>query len=278
MLPALQAGFGDPLGAELLAQIKGLGYQAVRLEQGRTAEQTQALAIEVLAAGLTPIVILFDATHASAVPAGSWCCVENEPDLPFPDRQQYPRGAMEDLAYIDLVWAVCEAARPEVRVVAGECSNPNRRGRAFMEAVCPYFPARAAHSWHRYPHGGRGEGVMVPHPGFRSRWDEAAYLMELAEGQSVAITEAGYHTAPRGSQHWLARLLGRGPRRWTDADVARLWAAEWAFWQDVDVEYEGRMAWVTKYQLNDGDNPDDPLHTYGIRTVTGEWKESAPAA
>lgn len=277
--PGLQVAHGYFIGAQLLADLKGFGYEVMRIEQGETPEITRALAQEVLDAGLTPLVILFQAEHAAALPSGAWAEVENEPDMGYPDRATAPRGPMTPSEVIALAQAVDARLPAGIPVFACGVMNLTRRSLGYLARVEVGLPSRFGISAHRYP----GDSWEQPKDGFRSRDEEVRELFRIAGRRDVAITECGYHTAPRvrGFKGFLYRLLGR-QTRWTDADVQALWAREWAFWRDVDAVHGGRLRALVKYNVNDGPDRDNPLHAYGIRTYPGPdgctWKVSAPVA
>jgi len=269
VLHGLQAGFGGLLGVELLEKLKGFGYQLLRVEQGVTLDDTRAIASEVLSVGMTPLVILFQPEHAAVLPSGSWAEAENEPDLAYASRTIAPRLRMPHADYITLTHRIAERADPSIRLWAGACSNPNARGRAYMEAVCPHFQARYGHSWHRYPHGGADATFSTPQDGFARRGAEVAYMRRLAGDRPLIISEAGYHTAPRTTRRWWGRTRSA---RWSPDNVTALWAPEWAFWRAARVEA------CVRYQLNSGPHPDAALDCYGIRDVNGLFVPSAPVA
>ena len=260
----LHAGFGGLLGTELLAALKGFGYTLLRVEQGLTLDDTRSIAHEVIAAGMTPLVVLFQPEHVAALPPGCLAEADNEPDLAYPNRTIAPRGVMPHADYIDFTHRIAEQAPPDVQLLAGAVSNPNRRGVSYMRAVSPHLQARYWHSWHRYPTGGAKADWWTPHDGFRDRYDEVALMRAVAHGRPIAITEGGYHTAPRKGRWWQRSA------RWSQDDVARLWQCEWSFWNRMGVEC------AVRYQLNSGPNPDAALDTYGIRDVNGLFLPSAP--
>jgi hypothetical protein len=265
----LQAGFGGLLGSALLAELKAFGYTLLRVEQGVTLDDTRNIASEVLTAGMTPLVVLFQAEHASVLPPESWGECENEPDLAYPDRTIAPRGVMPHADYIQLSHRIAELAPLDVRLWAGAVSNPNDRGRAYLEATWPHCAEweRYGLSCHRYPHGTAEAKWSDPQEGFSLRSAEVSYLRRVAAGRPLAITEGGFHRGLRTSRSWWGR---RKTAQWSDDDVAGLWAQEWAFWRMAGVEC------AVRYQINDGPDPDEALDNYGIRDVTGAWWPSAP--
>ena len=275
-IPALHSGFGAPIGP-IVHNIAAFGYRGVRAEQGVSLDLTAAVAEEILFAGMTPIVIVFQPEHIDALPdVPILLCPDNEPDLADNHRPICPRTtAMEPGDYLGLVHRICERAKPAHLVCAGEVSNPNARGRAFMEAIVPHLPSRVdALSWHRYPAGGRSEGVMVPHDGFANRAAETEYLWRMSGDRMLAITEGGYHTGARGGTSFIDRWLGRKPRRWSEDDIVHLWHDEWAFWARAEEANPGKLLTVVRYQINDGPS-DHYLDRFGIRYADGSWKPSA---
>ena len=262
MFYGLQAGFGHPLGADMLGQIRALGFDAVRLDcQDLPADTRAALIAEATEAGLIALVIVRDATQLDGVPAGSHIEIRSEPDIHTHasfglDPSNAPVTPAEYLALIEAAYS--EAKSRVSTLWAGTVSNLNERGLDYLEALCPReWPPDLPVSIHWYPHG----DPRTAHPGFESREAEMARFKSIIGERQWGLSEFGYHTGPR-------RYCYIFTRRWTDAQVAEHTTFEWQFWQRHGATF------AVAYQLNDG-LTDTAIDSYGIRTVEGAWKPVA---
>lgn len=264
----LQAGFGDFLGAALLGELRGLGWQGIRLEQGNTVEDTALLTLEVLEAELEALVIVFDPSHVAAVlEQGGEVEIENEPTIAYPDRR-YPRSKMTADEYAVFAKECLAAAPPATgRLWLGSVHTLNPDCLAFLKEVVGQmsttFPFGV--SYHRY---GCGPSLETPQPGMTSRTEEMSQLLAIADGRLVARTETGRHTAP-DSRHYGVFNLRKETWQFSDEDVARDNQAE------IDFDAQWGVRFTTIYQLNDGPDPNEGLDRFGIRTTEGLWKPSA---
>jgi hypothetical protein len=252
MIKALQAGFGDPLGASLLADLKALGVGMVRLDVQMLVSplDVQARVAEVLAAGLKPLVIILP-DQASWLPKYPPLDVEvvNEPDL----------AGWDPAAYADAVCHADAQLQGPHTIWAGGVSNCSRKKLDWLAQVVMRLPPRFAVSVHRYPKN--GATPAAPQEGFRTRNDEMRALLKIVGPRPFGNSEVGYHTGPQKTGHlWWTRRW-----HWTDGQVAAFAMQEWQLWREAGARF------ATWYQLNDGTGL-DPLDHYGIRYLDGTWK------
>lgn len=255
MIRGLVAGFGDPLAHELPA-LKALGVQLIRTDcQKRDDETTAARTIEILDAGLVPLVIIRDVSQLALLPPGTNVELRNEPDLEGPTADIYETLVFEMAA---------ECQKLELHLWAGVVSNLNERGLRYLsDAHVDRWPISVNVSIHRYAHG---DSNRTPHPGFRSRSHEVGALHSIIGMRTWGVSEFGFTTGNRANS-WLDRLLRRR-RQWSDDQVAEMVEWEWVFW----AEQGARGAAL--YQLNDGPT-NATLDRYGIRRLDGSWKPVA---
>jgi hypothetical protein len=255
MEPGLQAGFGDPLGAPLLAELRERGVQMVRadLQYVVRPETATSLIAELLAAGVRPLLIVRP-EQTSWLPAEPALDIEllNEPNLAGWTPERYAAAACvayEELAVRHRLWI-------------GSVSNCSKQALAWLTRVLARAPLGAGVTVHRYPrNGGRpGDGQE----GFGSRLAELAAVQRVVGGRAWGCSEFGYHTGPQQTGWWFWRRRWQ----WTEAQVAAFAAMEWQFWQQAGAEF---AVW---YQLNDGTTA-DPIDRFGIRRRDGSWKPVA---
>jgi len=235
----LQAGFGEPIGAEANELVRSLGFDGVRVGAPRNATfSMRAILQEVAQAGLEPLVVVSTLDEALSVPAGIDVEYLNEPDLTATPPDVYARAALAIQQHRGRCWA-------------GAISNLNGRGLAYLDRVLAAAPALERVSVHRYPRP--GGNVHRAHEGFGSRESEVAALRRLIGDRLFGVSEFGYHT---GKDAWWRRRL-------TDYQVAERVEWEWRFWRRMGA------AFATLYQINDGPT-NTRLDRYGIRKRTAD--------
>lgn len=255
MRRGLQVGFGELIGAALLADLRARGCQVIRLDAqtSPSLEHTTALVNEVTDAGLQPCTIIRDAAHLSAIPDGQLVEFGNEPDLGaqfgWPDASEYIRLARE----------AAEVDEGRHQLFLGVVSNLNERGFSFLEAMdWPTIPLYVGCAFHRYPDGDDPQPAVPSRerrfrgPDHRDR--EVAELRRIVGNRPLALTEVGYHTA----------------RSLTEQQQAANMAWERAFWQRHGID-------AVAYQINSGPDPREVQHQYGFRRVDGTWRPVATA-
>ena len=255
MLRALQAGFGDPLGATLLGDLKARGVQMVRLDLQRvpTAPMAYSLIDEAVRAGLRPLLIILETQAAWFESAlGYDLEILNEPDL----------AGWRPSHYAEVVREVAHVLQGRHRLWAGCVSNCTAAKLAWLTNVVGWLPPEIGITVHRYPaQGGR---PTDPQTGFRSREAEGAAIRAIAGARPWGCSEFGFHSGEQKTGWWFWAKRWR----WTDAQIADFVRQEWAIWAQAGATF------ACLYQLADGLS-NDPLDRYGIRYATGEWKPVA---
>lgn len=260
MTPYLQAVFhGQPIGTDLCARIKVLGFGGIRADLQRTpAARAKQVIAEATAAGLAVLAIVDDGLQIYQLGACEGVLafeLRNEPDLELKGAEAYYMALAEHAAV-----AAAAVNRPlYVGGVSNIDAKPLRYLRRVLEAVAPWPEVRV--SVHRYPHTLRASDAR---PGYRSREAEVDAFRWLIGTRQWAVTEFGYHTAPWSDGWWLWKRTYQ--RNDLEVRDAVMW--EWAFWQRMGADL------AVLYQLNDGPTG-VALDRYGIRRTDGTWKPAA---
>jgi hypothetical protein len=261
MLRGLQVGFGALIGSDLLASLRGLGVEMIRLGFPRpqtTATEIRAMLTEVRDAGLTPLAII--TTEQALLLPSDWSLdveLYNEPDIGTP-----PTPRMTSAEYAQRVQRAHAIVGERHRLWAGSVSNLDEDSLDWLRHSIPYWPESVGVSVHRYPC--KGAPPTLPQDGFASRQAEVDALKAIIGSRPWCVSEFGYHTAEWTTGWWFWRKR----YRWTDEQVAAFVAWEWAFW-----ERAGAVS-ATLYQINDGAE-DTALGRFGIRDIGGTWKPVA---
>jgi len=254
MLRAVQAGFGDPLGATLLGDLKARGVQMVRLDLQRvpTAPMAYSLIDEAVRAGLRPLLIILETQAA-------WFESASATTSRFSTNPTSPAGGHPTMLRWCARWRTSSrggigSGRVRLELHCREAGLADERRRL---AAAGGGPHRASVSEERRDVAGAAGRLLRPRG--RDRRDRA-----IAGARSWGVSEFGYHTGPQKTGHlWWAKRW-----RWTDAQIADFVRQEWALWALAGASF------ACLYQLNDGLSG-DPLDRYGIRYATGEWKPVA---
>ena len=251
MTKGLQVGFGSPIGADLLADLRERGVQMARLDcQGvQSADDMAHLTAEVLAADLCPLLIIRP-DQAAWWPPGAEIDIEilNEPDL----------NNTTPMDYATSVQRVCGTIPAGYRLWAGAISNLDLDSLAWLKASIRYWPESVGVSVHRYPpNGARPEQA---HKGFGSRTHEVARLKAMIGARPWGVSEVGYHTGEQSTGWWFWRKRWH----WTPDQVA-----EFMRWEGAFFDAQG-AAFCCAYQINSGQT-DHYLDQFGWRTVDGAW-------
>ena len=256
MIKGLQAGFGDPIGAPLLTELRARGVQMVRLDMQPVTSPAAfaALIDEALVAGLRPLLIIRP-DQAAWMPVGPALDVEvlNEPDLAG-------WGAADYAATITDVWRVLGGRH---RLWTGGVSNCTSKTLVWLLQVLQRLPVDIGASVHRYPKN--GATPSAPQEGFKTRTAEMDYLLRVVGGRPWGVSEVGYHTAEQRTGWWF------WTRRWhwTDTQVAAFVASELTWWKHAGA------AFCVVYQINDDLGDTNPADRFGIRRRDGSWKPVA---
>lgn len=202
----------------------------------------------------------------------AYCSIElgNEPDIaaePWKD----PR----EMAVVSAkAWRIARAILgDEITIITPGISNLDADSIAWLkryawhlESVAPMMIEDPELAWgiHRYP---VSVDPAQPHVG-RTRAEELTKVRAaLPDGARIWVTETGLTEGPHRVERpfpwcWI-------PKReyLTPEVVAARVASDLTWWAN-----QPGVEVVTLYQINDGLNPDDPLHHYGIRDTHGAWK------
>jgi cellulase (glycosyl hydrolase family 5) len=162
-------------------------------------------------------------------------------------------GKAVDLAARE-IWRVCG---PETLVISGGIHNPSRTTQAYLKQAARYFPhsgdGNFAVGFHDYAPG-MGDPRQA-HPGFRTVDEQVKRLQDL--GYRLFDTESGGHTA--------------APESHTDDEIAR-WLAD-----RLDLSVRWGLLGSVVFQLNDGPDPKQFEHRFGLLRTDRSEKPSAKA-
>jgi|GEM_PF-4827243 len=281
MLIGINAGFGDPIAADL-PLLEHLGFDVVRedIRSHRSDADVQELLTEFLGRPIALLVLLGGghierpdggrvephelAAHAARV----WRMAR---DIGLPDLR-FEVGNEPDLAHEgyrtrpqDFATAI-QQTRDALRgggfrgdIITGGIANLSTANLQYLDRMLRAgLPDDVIVGFHRYP---RGMDPEKPHRQFRSREAEWDALIGLAGKRPVACTEFGHHTAPRRYRIFFKKRV-------TDAQVADH--------VEYDLDFFERHGCVLAavYQLNDGGR-DIAVDRYGIRRTDRTLKEVA---
>ena len=270
---------GKPIGRSLLYEILGLGFHGVRVDVPDDHSAAEGMLEELARVPEVYPVFLIAGGHmlrstgkpfepGELIAHVNDTCVKLN-DFGFFKRDNPPAievGNEPDLAHDRWKKHSTELARTfrscydVVRRYSETCpvltpcvSNLNRRGYNYLERMLREgLPEGAALAVHRYPHDG---DICKPHPGFRTREEQASKLVEFADGRDIWITETGLTEGPHDG------------RFHSEEHVADALEYEVRFWSRV--ASVKALCW---YGINDGPNRDDTEHHFGIRRLDGSWK------
>ena len=178
----MQAGFaGDLFGADLLEQIQFQDFEIVRAEAG---SNPPAVAAEILAAGLAPLIICRTIQQVEALPLEVMVEIGNEPDLAHFLERDF-NGSIETWRAVSMA-AVEQHMETGRTVYLGAVSNLNNRGLSFLKNLdWKSIPVTVGCSFHRYPEAG---SYTAGHDG-RSREQEIEELLRIVGTRSPARTD-----------------------------------------------------------------------------------------
>ena len=267
----LNAGFGALLGRETLAKIKGLGFSGVRQDVLRP-EGAEGLVEELYAVGLGGLFIvrdvrtaLFTAEAAHLLP-GMAIEFGNEEDS-----KQTPKAYHRWL--MEAVEAACDGSptappRGVSLFTAGITTTDRKRLDWLREVYALGVPSYVHTAIHTYR---TTVEPWVPHKGFRSRAEEYRAVREIiGPRRRLIVSEVGWHTAPSIHRYGPFGLFGRRVQL-TDADVAR-YAVE-----ECRIAAANGVEALTYFQLNDGADPTQYEHRFGVQRLDGTLKPVAVA-
>jgi hypothetical protein len=280
----LNAGFGRPLGADLLRLLRERGFAGIRQNVPNAAAAPE-LCRELAAAALQPILLLttepqgdlpgtpptdipalaahvaqvaegfglFDGPHPAALEVG------NEPDRTFEGRSAL---------FAETVSRARDAIRKvsaKAHVIIGGITSPNRKRLDYLASAMTHgMPLDCIVGYHTY----RPRAPESAAQGFKTRDNEFAHLRHIAGGRPIWCTEAGWHTAPFIERYGPGGIFKR-THHYTDVQVAEFVERE----ARLNAR-QGALGFVW-YQLNDGQNEAEGLDRHGIRRLDGAWKPVA---
>jgi hypothetical protein len=252
----LNAGFGEPLSAADLAQIRSLGFAGIRTdiydnglgpEIAAGLKATDLEAIFLVKIAQVPLAVSL--IRAVDLQARVVIEIENEPDF-------------TTVTPSVLSAAIRDAVRdyPDIRFVSGGVSH---RGQDYLRQVIEVgIPENVAVGFHTY----RNTPPDDPLPGYASRAAEFAQLHTLAGARSLWCTECGWHTGRFGGfrifDFWI------GAQRFSDAQVAEFTRRELELHKAAGVDV------FVLYQYNDGPSG-EAADRFGIRRTDGSLKPVA---
>jgi hypothetical protein len=260
----LNAGFGHALRLEQLLEIKALGFSGVRQDILSPADAGE-LVSETIVAKMPSLFICRSvaAAQATAKAIRLWPSqgieIGNEEDS-----KQTPRAYYRQL--IEMSTAIRLVNRDVQIWTAGLTAHDEKR-LAWLEDVYTLgVPSDIGCCVHGYaqklPPG-------VPRPGFKSRAAEYAKIRSIiGPERKLAQSEIGYHTAPfRVKTGWFTSTT----RQWTNEQVASFLQGE------LTIAKANGLLFSTIFQLNDGPDPLNHEHNFGLRGLNGAWKPQAAA-
>lgn len=261
----LNAGFGAPIGPENLAAYRALGFSGVRQDLLKPTDTTPLIG-EILRAGLYGLFIVRDPFTAAVMRgtlAGDGAVeIGNEEDARMSPRA-YHRHFME-------VYEALGGGGPLTPQVFTCGITTTDKGRlSWLEQVYAFgIPEGVGCAIHTYR---STVAPWVSHKGFNSRAEEYRAVREIiGPRRRLIVSEIGWHTTPSRHRYGPWGLFSRRVQ-FTDADVARFALAECKIAAAHGVES------LTWFQANDGQDPKQYEHTFGIRRLDGTWKPVADA-
>ena len=286
----IQAGFGYPIGLRTLDWIGDLGFLGVRqcIPWGIPQVELATLLNELVQAGMEALLIVGgwdvwddgvvsprfrddDMPSSGAIGAFARHVAEeakrqelraiievgNEPEITAAFKLNPGR-------YADTVRRVA-AEVGSIRVAAGSIHDLTPESREYLGDVLSYgIPERTIVAVHPYRPGNK---PWEPFTDFRHISEAATWLRTIWPHGEIAVSEIGWHTAPRMTGAGFLGLC-RKSIRWTDEEIAKFARWELNLWQQVG------SLFLTWYQLNDGPN-DVESDRYGIRDQDGVPKPVA---
>jgi hypothetical protein len=260
----LNAGFGEALGLEQLQEIKARGFSGVRQDILSPAKAGE-LVSETISASMPSLFIVrsIETAKAAAKAIRLWPSqgieLGNEEDS-----KQTPKAYYRSL--IEMSTAVRLVNRDVPIWTAGITTHDKKRLGWLEEVYTLGVPSDIGCCVHGYaqelPPG-------VPRPGFKTRAEEYAAIRRIiGPERRLAQSEIGWHCAPfRVRKGWFKTVT----RQWTDEQVASFLQGE------LTVAKANGLAFSTVFQLNDGPDPRNHEHNFGIRGLNGTWKPQAEA-
>jgi hypothetical protein len=258
MIAGVQVGFGNLIGAELLADLRDRAVQAVRSEYFgvQNAHDLGNLIAEVVDAELIPYAALRPGQFAWLPDQFGPLMVEcwNEPNIGTP-----PTPRMTPAEYAAELRMAANLMSPSHQLYGGVISNLTVEALNWLrDSLAAGWPPSAGVAIHWYP----PKGKLPPrnqHKGFGSREHEVERLLSVIGDRPWGVSEIGYNDA-------------EGLTRGQVLDATR-WERD--FWEQRGAQF------CLFYQVNDGPSG-HYLDHFGWRTYPHpeqppQWKDVANA-
>ncbi|MHA2337479.1 MAG: hypothetical protein ACXACX_09255 [Candidatus Hodarchaeales archaeon] len=299
MFRLLNAGFGLPIGVNLLDEILSLNYDGIRqdIPMGSTEIYIHKLLKEISDSDCYAVLILGGWMHRKSnkeivdlyrknpinfrevfrmadklsheikgfgIAHRVWIEIGNEPDL----TNDFSKDPMRFASYVSMLYGRLVKSCPELkdRVIAGGVSNLRKKtGYKYLRDYAHQsLPDQIIFGIHPYRTEVKPEDPFDKWERINDAvWDVKQHVLK---GRKFAVTEIGWHSAIQ--QKCGGWFKPRMEYEFSDDEIAKFIKWEMNFWKKEGSEL---FAW---YQLNDG--PDDiALHHYGIRNLSGDWKTYA---
>jgi hypothetical protein len=283
----INAGFGEPVQHEF-AFLSDLGFQLVRQDLFAKGDSSpvESLVGEFANQQLTPLFLIAggkisinDGTRriephelaararrlvsaAGAAGLTSYLVeIGNEPDIAHEGYSQHPSDFGEALRQSHEALRLAGFTGP---IISGGVANLDDRGIGYLRSMLStgVVPDDVVIGFHRYPV--TAKGPEAPERGSSSRDNEWRALKQVTGTRVLACTEFGYHTAPD-------RVLGIFKTHRTDQEAADGVMFDIRYFQERGVEL------AALFQINDGPDPNNFEHHFGIRRLDGTLKPVAIA-
>jgi hypothetical protein len=276
----LNAGFGEPLGHELLRTIADRGFAGIR-QDIPTPNAVRPLINEIAMAGIHAILLVnggkmdqppeqVPGLAANVARLVRRLGIENRVAIEVgnePDASPHYANNPERFAH--LVHASHAKIRTEsrwVQIITGGVTTTSNEALNYLAATVDFgIPEDCTIGYHSYRTTREPEWA---HKGFPSREAEFATLKEIADRRPIANTEIGWHTAPSVIRYGCWGLRKKTVQ-FSDEQVADFAGRE--FYLNADAGAES----LTWFQLNDGPDASSYEHRFGIRRQDGTWKPVA---
>lgn len=274
MLKSINAGFGDPLSADDLTQMRSMKLQGVRTEIPVRASLAQIDGIlePLVGSGLQPLILL----HGEALPALELCMqavdvalkahalglaidleAANEPNINNCD-------ALEMSAKLLAVHEALGNAGFTGKLYGGSVSNLHRDGLDYLRAMqWGSLPSDLLVAVHRYaPRNVPGSSHIGS---LKAELDAACFV--TGRTARPAISEMGYHTALNTAEWSLKPPYYHAAHRLTDEQAAE------AIFNDLHAYAGWGVPRCDIFQWNCGIPKDatDYEALYGVRDHDGSW-------
>lgn len=261
----VNAGFGNPIGPDLLAQLKSFGFHGCRQDILRP-EDAKALVHEQLAAGMDGIYIVRDALSARMTTIALQNAylpgiieLGNEEDSKQTPKQYHRQ-------FVEHYRAVREVSAQVPVFTAGITTTDRKRLDWLRDVYAQGIPADCGTAIHTY----RQETPPGwAKPGFGSRAAEYEAVREIiGPSRRLILSEIGWHLAPfTVKKGWF----GSEQKTYTETQVADY------LLEECRIASENGVESLTVFQITDGPDPNNYEHRFGLRRMDGTWRPTLTA-